>query len=51
MNLAYPPGDRSWKFRGGLNWDHDQFEKAKEKSLVEGFSLIKNKFSDTLQSQ
>lgn len=31
MNLAYPPGDKSWKFRGGLNWDHEQFEKAKER--------------------
>ena len=28
-----------------------EFETSKEKSLVEGFSLIKNKFSDTLQSQ
>ena len=28
-----------------------EFEKSKEKSLVEGFSLIKNKFSDTLKSQ
>ena len=26
-------------------------EKSKEKSLVEGFSLINNKFSDTLKSQ
>ena len=28
-----------------------EFEKSKEKSLVEGFSLINNKFSDTLKSQ
>ena len=34
-----------------LNRASTEFEKSKEKSLVEGFSLIKNKFSDTLQSQ
>ena len=34
-----------------LNRASAEFEKSKEKSLVEGFSLIKNKFSDTLQSQ
>jgi molecular chaperone GrpE len=28
-----------------------EFEKSKEKSLIEGFSLINNKFSDTLKSQ
>ena len=28
-----------------------EFEKSNEKSLVEGFSLINNKFSDTLKSQ
>jgi molecular chaperone GrpE len=28
-----------------------EFSKSKEKSLVEGFSLIKNKFSETLKSQ
>ena len=28
-----------------------EFEKSKEKSLVEGFSLINNKFFDTLKSQ
>ena len=28
-----------------------EFEKSKEKSLVEGVSLINNKFSDTLKSQ
>ena len=28
-----------------------EFEKSKEKSLVEGFSLINNKFSDILKSQ
>ena len=28
-----------------------EFEKSKEKSLVEGFSLINNKFSDTLKSK
>ena len=28
-----------------------EFEKSKEKSLVEGFSLINNNFSDTLKSQ
>ena len=28
-----------------------EFTKSKEKSLVEGFSLIKNKFSETLKSQ
>ena len=31
--------------------DKQFIQKSKEKSLVEGFSLIKNKFSDTLQSQ
>jgi molecular chaperone GrpE len=34
-----------------LNRASTEFEKSKEKSLVEGFSLIKNKFSDTLQSK
>ena len=34
-----------------LNRASIEFEKSKEKSLVEGFLLIKNKFSDTLQSQ
>lgn len=34
-----------------LNRASNEFEKSKEKSLVEGFSLIKNKFSDTLKSQ
>lgn len=24
-NLKYPPGDKSWKFRDGLNWDKAQF--------------------------
>ncbi len=28
-----------------------EFEKSKDKSLIEGFSLINNKFSDTLKSQ
>ena len=28
-----------------------EFEKSKEKSWIEGFSLINNKFSDTLKSQ
>ena len=34
-----------------LNRASDEFEKSKEKSLNEGFSLIKNKFSSTLKSQ
>jgi molecular chaperone GrpE len=34
-----------------LNRASNEFEKSKEKALVEGFSLIKNKFSDTLKTQ
>ena len=34
-----------------LNRASNEFEKSKEKSLVEGMSLIKNKFSDILKSQ
>ena len=31
MQLVYPEGDQSWKFRDGLNWDKEQFETAKNK--------------------
>ena len=34
-----------------LNRASNEFAKSKEKSLVEGMSLIKNKFSDILKSQ
>ena len=34
-----------------LNRASHEFSKSKEKALVEGFSLIKNKFSDTLKTQ
>ena len=34
-----------------LNRASNEFSKSKEKPLVEGFSLIKNKFSDTLKTQ
>ena len=34
-----------------LNRASKEFEKSKEKSLTEGMSLIKNKFSDILKSQ
>lgn len=34
-----------------LNRASGEFEKSKEKGLVEGFTLIKNKFSSTLKSQ
>jgi molecular chaperone GrpE len=34
-----------------LNRASNEFSKSKEKALVEGFSLIKNKFSDTLKTQ
>ena len=34
-----------------LNRASKEFEKSKEKSLIEGMSLIKNKFSDILKSQ
>lgn len=34
-----------------LNRASNEFKKSKEKSLVEGMSLIKNKFSDILKSQ
>ena len=34
-----------------LNRASNEFEKSKEKALVEGFLLIKNKFSDTLKTQ
>ena len=34
-----------------LNRASKEFEKSKEKSLIEGMSLIKNKFSDVLKSQ
>lgn len=33
-----------------LNRASKEFEKSKEKSLIEGMSLIKNKFSDVLKS-
>ena len=34
-----------------LNRASEEFNKSKEKGLVEGFSLIQNKFSDILKSQ
>ena len=34
-----------------LNRASKEFEKSKEKSLIEGMSLINNKFSDVLKSQ
>ena len=34
-----------------LNRASKEFEKSKEKSLIKGMSLIKNKFSDVLKSQ
>jgi|TARA_B110000914_G_scaffold88168_1_gene77478 molecular chaperone GrpE len=34
-----------------LNRASGEFEKSKEKELIEGFTLIKNKFSGTLASQ
>ena len=34
-----------------LNRASKEFEKSKEKNLIEGMSLIKNKFSDVLKSQ